>query len=125
MGRRISKWIADDGSEHDTEREMVMHEMEAIDAKEIDAFLRKEDGNLPKRHREYTRVLIEWQKYVRASDLDAATPMPKLSPSAELVDPSLVAPFSGNPTEMWQPKDYAFNGEAVPEDDPFAGATSI
>lgn len=120
MGHQIAKWIADDGSEHNTERDMVMHEMEAVDAKEIEAFLRDEDGKPPKRWREYTRILTEWQKYVRANYFDAAVPA-ALPDSASTES----APIDGNPEASWKPKDYAFGTEGVGEDDPFAGATTI
>lgn len=112
MGRRVDKWIADDGSEHDSQRGMVLHELALVDAREIDAFLRDDTGKLPKRHREYTRLLTEWQEYMRANDT-AAEPMP------ETVQPVT--------DKAWAPDHYAFASEAVDksEEDPFAGAVAL
>jgi hypothetical protein len=63
MGRRIERWIADDGVEFSTQQEMILHELDLIDAREIELFLDGMDKLAPRRRVEYAKVLVAWQQF--------------------------------------------------------------
>lgn len=66
MGKKVDRWIADDGTEFQDQKSMLLYEMAQVDAKEIEVFLREkfsERGS--RRNSEYKKLLIEWQAYMR------------------------------------------------------------
>jgi hypothetical protein len=64
MGQAVQRWVADDGTEFDTQKDMIIHEMTILDEKEIDLFLANIETSV-KRISEYRKLLITWQKYIR------------------------------------------------------------
>lgn len=64
MGRKVEKWVADDGTEFLDERSMRMHELAALDGKLIDVFLEDQEVHSKKRP-EYRRILVAWQEFFR------------------------------------------------------------
>lgn len=62
MGRQVTKWVSEDGQEFVDERSMLLHELELVDAKEIELFIQKYPE---KKGKEYSKVLLDWQKYQR------------------------------------------------------------
>lgn len=73
MGRAVERWIADDGTEFDNKRDMLLHEMTLLDEKEIDYFVTHVIETSVKRASEYKKLLITWQKHVRSQELDKPT----------------------------------------------------
>ena len=107
MGHQVSKWIADDGTEFNEKKLMLLHEMALIDGKEIALFLAKQNIS-SRRMTEYTKLLVSWQKYMR--EYSVTNVVDENDPPVESKD--------------WKPVDYAFSDEAI-EEDIFAGATHI
>lgn len=83
MGRAVERWIADDGTEFDNKRDMLLHEMTVLDEKEIDYFVNHVIETSVKRASEYKKLLITWQKHVRSQELDKPT-LPELKEALEL-----------------------------------------
>jgi hypothetical protein len=73
MGKAVERWIADDGTEFDNKRDMLLHEMTVLDEKEIDYFVSHVIDTSVKRASEYKKLLITWQKHVRSQELDKPT----------------------------------------------------
>ena len=69
MGHQTIRWVANDGQEFLEERDMILHELEAIDAKEAAAFCEEHYSNSKKR-KEYIAVILAWQKYQRQGQTD-------------------------------------------------------
>lgn len=72
MGKAIERWVADDGTEFATKKEMLIHELTMLDEKEIDVFLATAVNANSRRTSEYKKLLIQWQKHLRAQDLEVA-----------------------------------------------------
>lgn len=70
MGRAVERWVADDGTEFDSKREMLIHEMTILDEKEIDFFVSNIIETSAKRASEYKKLLMTWQKHIRGQQLE-------------------------------------------------------
>ena len=66
MGVAIQRWVADDGTEFNTEQEMILHELSILDAKEIDVFLQHVVDTRPRKLNEYRKLLVSWQAYLQS-----------------------------------------------------------
>lgn len=109
MGKMVPRWIADDGQEFVERRDMLLHELSLIDAKEIELFVRDKQ---PRKQAEYRTLLKEWQLYQRTQQLD------------EQVSPSEVP--EDNHVPMVGITEYPFNLDDDDDDDhSFANATLI
>jgi hypothetical protein len=62
MGKRIERWVADDGTEFESEAAMLTHEMNLLDYQEIDIFMESYDCAERKRG-EYSKAVKAWQAY--------------------------------------------------------------
>lgn len=69
MGKAVQRWIADDGTEFESEREMILHELTLLDIKEIDLWLQQQEVS-PKRLNEYRKLLRSWQQHIRNQELN-------------------------------------------------------
>jgi len=107
MGKKVDRWIADDGQEFAEQRDMLLHELSLVDAKEIDLFIR---DKFPRKQAEYKNLLKEWQVYQRTRQLEEV-PMPQ-----PFVSEENVAPMVGI-------AEYPFNLDD--DDDPFANASLL
>jgi hypothetical protein len=89
MGKAVERWVADDGTEFDSKKDMLIHELTLLDEKEIDVFLTAFVSPTSKRTTEYKKLLIQWQKHIRAQDFDVinSLPAPELSAEVENIDP--------------------------------------
>lgn len=85
MGRAVERWVADDGTEFDNKKDMLVHELTVLDEKEIDAFLAHTVSPTSKRVTEYKKMLIQWQKYLRAQEMNITEALPMLN--LEVLDP--------------------------------------
>ena len=88
MGRAVERWVADDGSEFDSKRDMLVHEMTILDEKEIDYFVTTVIDTSVKRASEYKKLLMAWQKHIRTQQFEE--PMQLELP---LPEPLLLNPF--------------------------------
>lgn len=70
MGVQVIRWRADDGSLFETQRDLLLYEMQAIDRREIELFLDKYMRTSSSRRSEYRRVLNAWQQHMREGTLD-------------------------------------------------------
>lgn len=81
MGASVIKWIADDGTPFDTQKEMIVYELALLDSKDIDLFLEIQKTS-PKKFPEYKKLLVAWQTHMRTQSF--AEPL-----STGLADPQL------------------------------------
>lgn len=99
MGKKVSRWIADDGTEFNDQVFMIQHELAVLDEKEIDIFLANTEKT-PRQQQIYKKILVEWQKHMRS--IQMPTPIQSddtLSDiSTHMVDTLLDAP-----AEEWVP----------------------
>ena len=65
MGRAIQRWVAEDGTEFDDERSMVLYELSILDASEIEIFLKDVIEASPRKTIEYRKILKRWQAYLQ------------------------------------------------------------
>ena len=79
MGKAVQRWVADDGTEFETEREMILHEMTLLDVKEIDIWLQQQEVST-KRMNEYRKLLGSWQQHIRSQELSAFDPVQSIDP---------------------------------------------
>jgi hypothetical protein len=79
MGVSALRWIADDGVEFNSKREMLLHEMTLLDVKEIDIWLLQQEVST-KRMNEYRKLLRAWQQHIRTQELDSDVPLQNLDP---------------------------------------------
>jgi hypothetical protein len=67
MGQMVKRWLAEDGSEHETEELMLIHELMTHQLAEIENFLDHYNGDgkalLRGRRTEYKRVLERWEAH--------------------------------------------------------------
>lgn len=70
MGKQITKFIADDGTEFDSKQEMQVYELLSLDEKEIDIFLHNVLKPTKTKVVPIRKALIAWQKFVRAQEYD-------------------------------------------------------
>lgn len=113
MGKMVSRWIANDGQEFVEQRDMLLHELSLIDAKEIELFVRDKP---PRKQAEYGTLLKEWQLYQRTQQLDEMTPV-----NGILEDNHV--PMLGIPENPFREDLDPFVD--LENDDPFANATLI
>ena len=64
MGSRVTKWMAVDGAEFDTQKDMLLHELGLNEAAEIAVFLDTQYAG-SRRKSEYKRVLAQFAEYMR------------------------------------------------------------
>ena len=86
MGKVVERWVADDGTEFDNQKDMLIHELTVLDEKEIDVFLSSFVSPTSKRTSEYKKLLIQWQKHIRGQDLNVLSLFPT-SESTNSADP--------------------------------------
>ena len=70
MGKQVTRFVADDGTEFDSKQEMQIYELLSLDEKEIDIFLNSVYKPTKVKHIPIRKALIAWQKFVRAQEYD-------------------------------------------------------
>ena len=60
MSKKVVKWVSDDGTEFETEREAIIHDLLKIENEEIRLYC---EQNFPvKKRKEYQRILEQWNQ---------------------------------------------------------------
>jgi len=110
MGKAVTRYVADDGTDFSTKREMDLYELRQVYYKEIEVFITEVYKCSPRKKTEYINVVKAWQDHLVSQEYDT---MDDVVEEQE---------FSPPRTNMRLQEDIFDNEE---EDPDFANATLI